>query len=548
MSDSVAAHLRQLERNVRTSKKNANDLVELLEAMDEETQPSHRLTALNCLRRIFVAFAKRGDLHAVAESGDSKNKSKKKGAQEKRKQVQNKFQLWMRSRYTQFIKATSLAMGVQGSTTMARQTRVASLRTLMEFVKMSKYLQREDDTQAYHYGNDIYIRILKHLVHSETMDQELVDLVAEEYLEFNDVQLYTLKNLKLILDRFKTSSKTSQSAAPVVRNAFTLLLHVRLPSRQDQLNPQDLFVPIEDNSFEKLSSGVAGPARKRKRNAAKEKCAASVQHSVEKLSTHKRAHEGCWLSLLRSDMPKDVFKQALLKLPSRAMPHMEHPVLLCDFLTDAYNAGGVISLLALEGLFILMQRHSIEYPEFFTKLYAMLTPAIFLVTYRQRFYKLLNLCLNSTHLPVYLVAAFLKRLGRLCLTAPPAGALFVIPLIYNMLKRHPQCQCLVQKGKLGVVSEESMAADPYDVVQPDLKETRAMDSSLWELEALQRHYSPSVSTMASAFETEDKLKYNIYDFTAVSYSSLFAQSIKRGLRNKHAPALMYQYVDPLVKL
>lgn len=541
MAGSIEAHLRQLEHNVRASKKNANDLVELLASMDGNDQPGHQLTALNCLRRIFIAFARRGDLHAIATKvdADSAGVTSKKEALRKNKQVQTKFRLWMRARYLQFIKALSLALSFKGSTTVARQTRVASMRTLMEFVKLSRYMQREKDMQGYHFGNDIYIRILKHLLHSDKMDQELVDLLVEEYLVFNDVQLYTLKNLKLLLDRFKT---TNQAKAPVVQNAFNLLLHIRLPSRQEQLS--NMFIPAADNSYNRLASGVAGPQKKRKRKAAKD--AQATMHSVQKMSTYKRAHEGCWLSLLRSDMPKAVFKEALLKLPSRALPHMEHPVLLCDFLSDAFNTGGVISLLALEGLFGLMQKHSIEYPQFYVKLYSMLAPSIFLVKYRERFYKLLNLCLNSTHLPSYLVAAFLKRLGRLCLTAPPAGALFVIPLMYNMLKRHPQCESLVQKGKFGVATKST--ADPYDVVEPDLKKTRAMESSLWELDALRKHYCPSVATMASAFETQNKQKYSISDFTAVSYTSLFSQSIKRGLRSKHAPALMYEYVDPLMKL
>ena len=75
--------------------------------------------------------------------------------------------------------------------------------------------------------------------------------------------------------------------------------------------------------------------------------------------------------------------------------------------------------------------------------------------YRERIYKLLHLCLLSSHLPAYLVAAFLKRLARLSLTAPPTGTLFVIPLIYNMLKRHPQCEPLIQRGRLGALSTTS---------------------------------------------------------------------------------------------
>lgn len=48
-----------------------------------------------------------------------------------------------------------------------------------------------------------------------------------------------------------------------------------------------------------------------------------------------------------------------------------------------------------------------------------------------------------SHLPVALVAAFIKRMGRLCLRAPPAAIVSIIPFIYNLLKRHPSCMVLI---------------------------------------------------------------------------------------------------------
>lgn len=53
--------------------------------------------------------------------------------------------------------------------------------------------------------------------------------------------------------------------------------------------------------------------------------------------------------------------------------------------------------------------------------------------------------LPSSHLPVYLVAAFAKRLSRLALTAPPTALLIVLPFIYNLIRRHPSCRVLIHK-------------------------------------------------------------------------------------------------------
>ena len=66
----------------------------------------------------------------------------------------------------------------------------------------------------------------------------------------------------------------------------------------------------------------------------------------------------------------------------------------------------------------------------------------------------------NRHLPAYLVAAFVKRMARLALTAPPAGALFGIAFVYNLLKRHPQCQLLVNRG---ASNEAPVVYDPNGI-------------------------------------------------------------------------------------
>jgi hypothetical protein len=41
--------------------------------------------------------------------------------------------------------------------------------------------------------------------------------------------------------------------------------------------------------------------------------------------------------------------------------------------------------MALSGLFILMTQHGLEYPKFYEKLYAVLTPAVFMAKHRSVF-------------------------------------------------------------------------------------------------------------------------------------------------------------------
>jgi len=56
-------------------------------------------------------------------------------------------------------------------------------------------------------------------------------------------------------------------------------------------------------------------------------------------------------------------------------------------LTRSYDIGGVISVMALSGLFVLMTKHGLEYPNFYEKLYALLNSAIFMAKYRAKFFQ-----------------------------------------------------------------------------------------------------------------------------------------------------------------
>ena len=88
-----------------------------------------------------------------------------------------------------------------------------------------------------------------------------------------------------------------------------------------------------------------------------------------------------------------------------------------------------------------------DYPDFYSKLYALLDDQVLHVKYRSRFFRLLDLFLSSSYIPSYLVAAFIKRLARLSLNATPGGLVIVIPLIYNLFKRHPASLVLIHRDE-----------------------------------------------------------------------------------------------------
>ncbi|ODV89606.1 hypothetical protein CANCADRAFT_141267 [Tortispora caseinolytica NRRL Y-17796] len=245
--------------------------------------------------------------------------------------------------------------------------------------------------------------------------------------------------------------------------------------------------------------------------------------------SHRKAFQDAYISVLRLPLGLDQYKAVLRVLHKQIIPYMTTPELLMDFLTAAYDFGGPVSVLALNSLFRLMQDRNLEYPDFFKKLYGLLNEDLFIVRYRSRFFRLFDLFMTSTHLSASMVASFIKRLSRLSLTAPPSAIVTILPMIYNLLKRHPSCMIMIQG-----VSEpsENSGKDLYDPQEPDPYNTGALESSLWEIDTLMSHYHPNVSSLARIFkEPFRKPNYVLEDFLDHSYHTLIEAEFKRQPRN-----------------
>lgn len=284
---------------------------------------------------------------------------------------------------------------------------------------------------------------------------------------------------------------------------------------------------------------------------------------VESVPKFKSLLEKNWLLMVNGDLSLAQYKTTLLVLHKRIIPHVPNPTRFMDFLTDSYNLqstdpnAGMVPVLALNGLFELMLRFNLEYPNFYQKLYGLVTASLMHAKYRARFFRLMDTFLASTHLSAHLVASFIKRLARLTLDAPPAAIVSVIPFVYNLLKKHPSCMIMLHNPAYvtdlflspdqleRVKSRRKAYVDPFDDEEADPEHTRAMESSLWELASLTEHYHPNVATLAKIFSQPfRKVSYNMEDFLDWSYDTLLAAETSR--RFKVLPTLEFETFDELL--
>ncbi|CAG8757004.1 4765_t:CDS:10 [Cetraspora pellucida] len=400
---------------------------------------------------------------------------------------------------------------------------VSSLNILLELLK-TESIHLTTSSGTYHFSNNHFYRVVEGLIDNENFSEHLQTEFIEKYWnKYDDLRFYFLKNAAKIINLATNSGKPKDRSGPISKTFEKDeeefdddVGYEDDVAHEDNVSYEDDVV-YEDGSVYEDDMDDKNPSIKNSTNS-KDK----IPHILQ-LSSHHRVFSDCWLALLKLPMKQESYKKILLIMHNKIIPHMLQPTMLMDYLTEAYNAGGVISLLALNGLFILINEHN-------------------LYLYYQQ--------INNTqytypysHLPVQLVASFIKRMSRLSLTSPPHGIVILIPLIYNLIRRHPSCMVLIHRpyeinskdgGHINSISE-----DPYIFDEPDPMKSNAIASSLWELKTLQNHYLPNVATLAKIFQDKfNKPSYNLEDFLDRTYVTLFEAEISK--KPKKVPALAFE--------
>lgn len=66
-----------------------------------------------------------------------------------------------------------------------------------------------------------------------------------------------------------------------------------------------------------------------------------------------------------------------------------------------------------------------------------------------------------------------------------------LAFVHNLLRRHPACLVLIDQP-VNPEAGSSSGEDPYLEAESDPASSRAIESSLWEIETLTNHFYPQV--------------------------------------------------------
>ncbi|XP_033341124.1 nucleolar complex protein 4 homolog B [Megalopta genalis] len=474
--------LRQKAQEFLSSRKYANNLVDIIGQWDESTS-----SCLLTIETIFVEVLRRGDMYlertiALTISEPS---------------PEARYINWLRNCYEEIWEKILLSI--------EKCRPVIQLQALTTAIKLmaeeGRYPLEPTDNLGYYFPLHRLKPILMSLLAPEKDNVNLISRF-QEITEYPDALYYTWKCLPSLTPK-------RQPHGTYIKNLLELIHKSPLPKKSEE------YEMSEDKNL----------------------LCSTQQDSrtfVWDQAGSRRALNKVWVCVMHWELTPQLHKQLLVVLLERVMPHLDKPVLLTDFLMDSLDADGPIALLALQGVFLLVTKHNLEYPNIFTKLYSMFEPEIFHTKYKARLFYLSDLFLSSTHLPEALVAAFAKRLARLTLVAPPEDILIILHFVGNLLLRHPGLKRLIDHPQGGeITTEESNGAgDPFLMEERDPLLSNALFSSLWEIKALQWHIIPSIASAARFIrEPLPSVEYNMASTLERTGGYLFDRELKNKVKD-----------------
>ncbi|XP_031390982.1 nucleolar complex protein 4 homolog isoform X2 [Punica granatum] len=541
--------LKALGHQLLSSRAHINNLPLLLTFVTPSSPPQHVLESVLSLQSFFTPFIP--DLPPPPSASSSL-----KG--ETQKDPELIYRTWLRSKFDEFVRSL---IDIVASSEAEDTLKEIVFDTIMEFVKLGK---------GGSFQSAIYHRLIHSIVNMPADIDLLLELLSSKYFKYIDICYFTYISLEKLIQKLEPKVSTGNigdgdgrhpraSSEHSIHRVHRIMSHIPPLGCKDNISDSEMWSGSELNAKETSGLSKADGKQLKSEKNANVLSAAKIAKKIRLKFTK------AWLSFLRLPLPLDVYKEVLVNLHQAVIPYLSNPIMLCDFLTRSYDIGGVVSVLALSSLFILMTQHGLEYPNFYEKLYALLQPSIFMAKHRAKFLELLDSCLKSHLLPAYLAAAFAKKLSRMALSVPPSGALMIIALIHNLLRRHPSINCLVHKQEDGDTAANEQAKVEKDIPGSEKDDSsdvskklgfdhfrdeevnpikaNAMRSSLWEIDSLRHHYCPPVSRFVLSLENDLTVRaktteINVKDFSSGSYATIFGDEMRR--RVKQVPLAFYK--------
>lgn len=461
--------------------KNANVIVDFLQ-LTESNELKSLKSGVHGLQTIFTHLLRDGDIKVPSELPDDLMRASEK------------FNNWLYERYNEAHQ--KLLVLLKHEAAAVPELALSAIIGLIQVEGQHPIVKKSDGGSHF---PTLRLQVLLNELVSHDIDHQICIKKLKDHLECQDFMFYTLLSLSTIVKKHKGGTISEV----YMNNLILVLEQINLPEG-------DGNVIICTKLFLDKNAGKSSEEDE------------TVEVSKVSYIKAKKAVNAIWLEVITYPLTSSLYRRCLILIPEKVMQHLNKPLRLTGFFMDAYDLGGAVSLLALQGVFILVNKYNLDYPNFYQKLYGLLEPTVFHAKYRPRFFMLMDRFMASTHIPEYIVAAFVKRLSRLSLVAPASCLVLILKFIANLIIRYPGLMKLIHNP-----DATALENDPFDPNEPDLSKCRAVESSLWEIATLKQHVVPNISKATGFLDkTLPPIEYDISELVETTYEEIHERACK----------------------
>ncbi|XP_017880756.1 nucleolar complex protein 4 homolog isoform X2 [Ceratina calcarata] len=291
--------LRQKAQEFLTSRKHANNLVDIISQWDEST-----LSCLLTIETIFVEVLRRGDMYLERTISLTISEPSPEA----------RYIEWLRNCYEEVWEKIL--------DSMEKYRPAVKQQALTTAIKL---MAEEGRNPLEPIGNVGYYfplhRLKPMLMKLLSPEEDNTNLISrfQEVTEYPDALYYTWKCLPSLTPK-------RQPHEIYIQNLLELIHKLSLPKE------------IEESKMSENKNLLCKPHQ-------------ATKSFVWDQAGARRALNKVWACVMHWELTPQSHKKLLIVLLERVMPHLEKPVLLTDFLMDSLDADGPIGLLALQEIF-----------------------------------------------------------------------------------------------------------------------------------------------------------------------------------------------------
>jgi hypothetical protein len=324
--------IQNLQNRILSSKKNINDLVEMIQYCKEETECKLIIAYLKSLSTIFTHYWVKKELSCLLDEKDTVLTALIEHREES--DAIRKYRKWLLKRYESFHQ---ILIEYLFCSEVAIQKLCVDIIFQMAKFELNCFKVLQDDAKEMLKCNAIVEQnILGKFIYSLVSTSSSVPVALIEHLRKNyllpfvDVKFFVLHALYFAIRKYKELANSSlNSIGAFCANIIAVVDKLPLPSLAVESEGHASNEELEENYF--FKSAIEEEIELKQK---------AFSTHLKSMNEYKKYFSKFWLAfLLLPDIPRLIYQIVLLRMDEHIIPQFDNPILLTDFISLSFSKG-----------------------------------------------------------------------------------------------------------------------------------------------------------------------------------------------------------------